>query len=93
MDDCKRHGGVVYCSVKITTTLLIWEWIGNSATINGFKIYNVTEKTRTLSTEIPSASQRIAGDLLDAQPGACWVVTAYAGNVESADSNRFCLPK
>lgn len=92
MDDCKRHGGTVYCSVRITTTLLIWEWIGNTATADGFKVYNVTG-TRTLSTEIPSAHQRIAGDLLDAQPGACWVVTAFAGNVESADSNRFCLAK
>ena len=92
IDECRGHGGTVYCSVKVTSPLLIWEWISNSETANGFRLYNVTGN-RTLSMEIPSTRQRIAGDILDAEPGTCWVVTAYASNVESADSNRWCPPK
>ena len=92
-NECKGHGGTSLCSIRIMSTVLIWEWIGNDSTIDGFKLYNVAAEQRTLAVEIPWTRQRIAGNLFDVQPGACWVVTAYAGNVESNDSNRFCLPK
>ena len=93
-NECFAHGGGVYCQdpSQLRQPVLIWEWNGNLSTIDGFHLYKVTGG-RTLAQDIPSRlNQKITWSAWTAKPGTCYVVTAYKGQAESADSNKWCVP-
>jgi len=93
-NDCLSHGGGSYCQnpSHFNAPVLIWAWKGNFSAIDGFRVYKVTGG-RTLAKQVLAfLNQRVAWGISDVHAGFCFVVTAYKGTQESADSNTWCAP-
>jgi len=91
---CVSHGGGSYCqnASHFRKPVLIWEWKGTLNAIDGFRLYELTGG-RTVAKQIPALlNQQIIWGVQSARAGNCFVVTAYAGSHESADSNQWCAP-
>lgn len=75
---------------------LVWNWSPKSGvtTLDGYKVYNVTSGKPVLVTQ-SSAGASNTGILLnptaDGFAGQCYVVRAYKGSIESADSDSACI--
>ena len=92
-NDCRSHGGGSFCQnpSHLNKPVLIWEWKGNPSSLDGFRLYMLTGG-RTLINQIPALLNQQIVFAYTAHAGQCFVVTAYKGAHESADSNKWCAP-
>ncbi|MBV8171656.1 MAG: hypothetical protein JO219_06980 [Candidatus Eremiobacteraeota bacterium] len=92
-DQCYAHGGGGHCTdpYPFRSYVLIWDFTNLSA-VDGFRFYQVSGG-RTMLSDIPTrVPQTITWAAWGKRAGTCFVVTAYQGSRESADSNKFCIP-
>jgi hypothetical protein len=92
-DECFKHGGGGHCTdpYPFRSYVVVWDY-GNLSAVTGFRFYQVTGGRKLLSDIPTRVPQTITWAAWGARMGTCFVVTAYAGSRESADSNRFCIP-
>lgn len=92
-DDCFKHGGGGHCTdpYPFRSYVVVWDY-GSLSTVDGFRFYQVSGGRKLLSNIPTRVPQTITWSAWGARMGTCFVVTAYAGSRESADSNRFCIP-
>ena len=102
LQDCRDHGGLlasVLClgAYEPGGSGLILVWDGYNAKISGFRVYSTTGGRKPISPQLAATGNAttfafIAGRS-NSFTGQCYVVTAYVGFNESADSRPYCVTK
>ena len=100
MQDCRDHagaaGGLVCATVYGPSgqgLALIWD--AYSEKVDGFKLYTIRGTRKAISPQINAngngSTFGYVGGSSSSFSGQCFVVTAYSGTNESADSKPFCV--
>jgi hypothetical protein len=98
---CATHVNKLFCQAAISTgqMALIWDWAGNATypQVDGYKVYRWVggSPPTLLITVSANLASPVTGTFLnppaDGFNGKCYIVTGYAGSVDSPRSNVFCV--